>query len=65
MIGASGVVTRFPPDDHDLFEPFDNGFGIAKGDPGFIACLNAWVADGVASGRFHTRFVAAVKALIH
>jgi polar amino acid transport system substrate-binding protein len=65
MIGASGVVTRFPPDDHDLFEPFDNGFGIAKGDPGFIACLNAWVADGVASGRFHTRFVAAVEALIH
>ena len=65
MIGTTGVIADYPADEGDLFEPFDNGFGIAKGDPGFLACLDAWVADGVATGRFHDRFVAAVEDLIH
>ncbi|MEP7241564.1 MAG: transporter substrate-binding domain-containing protein, partial [Devosia sp.] len=65
MIGTAGVISDYAAAEGDLFEPFDNAFGVAKGDPGFIACLDAWVADGVATGRFHARFVAAVEELIH
>ena len=62
MIGKQGTVGTSPAD-ADLIDPFDNGFGVAKGDPGFIACLNAWVEDGVKSGRFHERFVKWVEKL--
>ena len=63
MIGLNGSVDG-RADEADLIEPFDNGFGVAKGDPGFIACLDAWVAEGVAANRFHVRFVQAVEELI-
>jgi polar amino acid transport system substrate-binding protein len=62
MIGTRGAITGEVAD-ADLIEPFDNGFGVAKGDQGFIDCLNAWVDDGVAAGRFHARFVKWVEAL--
>jgi ABC-type amino acid transport substrate-binding protein len=63
MIGNRGPLTGGPQDE-DLIEPFPNGFGVAKGDQGFIDCLNAWVEDGVRSGRFHERFNTAVNELI-
>ena len=62
MIGLHGAVGEMAKDT-DLIEPFDNGFGVAKGDSGFVACLDAWVADGVKAGRFHERFVKWVEKL--
>jgi len=35
--------------------PFDVAFGYSKQDPGFGACLNAWVADMAATGRIQQR----------
>jgi polar amino acid transport system substrate-binding protein len=63
MIGQKGSIDG-RAEEGDLIEPFDNGFGVAKGDPGFVACLDAWVAEGVAADRFHDRFVKAVEELI-
>ena len=62
MIGQNGSVEG-GPEEGDLIEPFDNGFGVAKGDQGFIDCLDAWVTEGVAAGRFHARFVKWVEEL--
>ena len=63
MIGPKGVVAGDVPIGDELIEPFDIGFGIAKGDPGFLACVNAFVQDLNDSGRFRDRYVAWAKKL--
>lgn len=54
-IGNNGRVTTPLPTEADLVNPFDVAFGYSKGDPGFGACLNAWVADMTTSGRIQQR----------
>ena len=54
-IGNNGRVTTPLPSEADLVNPFDVAFGYSKQDPGFGACLNAWVADMKASGRIQQR----------
>jgi ABC-type amino acid transport substrate-binding protein len=54
-IGNNGRVTTPLPTEADLVNPFDVAFGYSKNDPGFGACLNAWVADMTASGRIQQR----------
>lgn len=63
MIGPKGVIPGDVPPGEDTIEPFDVGFGIAKGDPGFLACVNAFVADLVESGRFRERYVRWVREM--
>lgn len=54
-IGNNGRVTTPLPTEADLVNPFDVAFGYSKGDPGFGACLNAWVADMNETGRIQQR----------
>jgi len=63
LIGPKGVVKTEVPVGEDLIEPFDIGFGVAKGDPGFLACVNAFVKDLNETGRFRDRYVGWVKKL--
>jgi polar amino acid transport system substrate-binding protein len=60
-IGKTGVITGEVPTDAEVFSPFDLAFAVAKGDPGFLACVNSWVQDGLDSGRFRERYVEWVK----
>ena len=57
LIGIRGVVKEVIPRLEDLVEPFDVGFGVRKGEPGWLACINAWVTDGLESDRFRERYV--------
>ncbi|MEV7004975.1 ABC transporter substrate-binding protein [Streptosporangium sp. NPDC051022] len=54
-IGLKGRVTgeRAQPD--EVIDPFKVAFGLAKNDPGWQGCVNAWVADATASGRMDKR----------
>jgi ABC-type amino acid transport substrate-binding protein len=63
LIGKRGLVKEEIPSEEDLIEPFDVGFGVRKGDPGWLACINAWVKEGVDSGRFRERYVLWVKKI--
>jgi ABC-type amino acid transport substrate-binding protein len=54
-IGNNGRVTTPLPSEEDLVNPFDVAFGYNKDDPGFGACLNAWVADMNQTGRIQQR----------
>lgn len=54
-IGTNGRVTTPLPTEADLVNPFDVAFGYSKNDPGFGACLNAWVTDMKTSGRIQQR----------
>lgn len=63
LIGIRGVVTEEIPPQEDLIEPFDVGFGVRKGDPGWLACVNAWVEDRLESGQFRERYVRWVKQI--
>lgn len=54
-IGNNGRVTTPLPTEADLVNPFDVAFGYSKQDPGFGACLNAWVADMTSTGRIQQR----------
>ncbi|GAA1667027.1 amino acid ABC transporter substrate-binding protein [Mycolicibacterium murale] len=54
-IGNNGRVTTPLPTEADLVNPFDVAFGYSKDDPGFGACLNAWVTDMNSSGRIQQR----------
>ncbi|MET0898452.1 MAG: transporter substrate-binding domain-containing protein, partial [Mycobacterium sp.] len=54
-IGTNGRVTTPLPTEADLVNPFDVAFGYSKQDPGFGACLNAWVADMTSTGRIQQR----------
>lgn len=63
LIGPKGVVDADVPVGEELIEPFDVGFGIAKGDPGFLACVNAFVKDLNDTGRFRERYIGWVKKL--
>jgi ABC-type amino acid transport substrate-binding protein len=63
LIGKRGVVNEEIPSQEDLIEPFDVGFGVKKDDSGWLACINAWVKEGVESGRFRERYVRWVKKI--
>jgi ABC-type amino acid transport substrate-binding protein len=63
VIGARGVVQQKIPVDEDLIEPFDVAFGVRKGDPGFLACVNAFVKYGLESGHFRDSYVKWVQEL--
>lgn len=54
-IGMNGRVTTNLPTEADLVNPFNVAFGYGKQDPGFGACLNAWIADMTSSGRIQQR----------
>jgi ABC-type amino acid transport substrate-binding protein len=54
-IGNNGRVTTPLPTEADLVNPFDVAFGYSKQDPGFGACLNAWVVDMSVTGRIQQR----------
>ncbi len=54
-IGLRGRVTTDVPEEEDLIEPFDVAFGLPQGDTGFKACVDAWVADLVDTGRMQDR----------
>lgn len=62
-IGTKGVSAEGIPRQDELIEPFDVGFGVRKGDPGFLNCVNAFVADLLESGRFRERYVRWVKTI--
>jgi ABC-type amino acid transport substrate-binding protein len=63
VIGKKGVVAGDLPNDDDLIEPFDVAFGVRKGDPGFLACVNAFVAYGLENGSFRASYEKWVKTL--
>ncbi len=63
MIGPKGPIMADVPPGDETIEPFDIGFGIAKGDVGFLACVNGFVADLNQSGEFRNRYVAWVKKM--
>ena len=54
-IGPLGVVQGVPTR-ADMVDPYDIGFGLRKGDPGFLGCVNAWVKDLTESGRYQKRW---------
>jgi polar amino acid transport system substrate-binding protein len=56
FIGKRGVVKGLPPSREDMIDPYDVGFGLRKGDPGFLSCVNAWVRDLTDTGRFQQRW---------
>jgi polar amino acid transport system substrate-binding protein len=64
LIGKHGVVTGMPSRD-DMIDPYDGGFGVKKGDAGFLNCLNAWVADLTETGRFQKRWDYWLEKLVH
>ena len=54
-IGKEGRIDEAPADPEKMLYPFDIGFGLPKGDPGWKACINAYVADLLDSGRLQDR----------
>ncbi len=54
-IGKEGRIGEAPADPEKMLYPFDIGFGLPKGDPGWKACINAYVADLLDSGRLQNR----------
>ncbi|MCZ6774354.1 MAG: transporter substrate-binding domain-containing protein [Proteobacteria bacterium] len=64
MIGTNGVVDGDVPPGDETIEPFDIGFGVAKGDPGFLACVNAYVAYLREDGRLYARYARWVKKMV-
>ncbi len=54
-IGLKGRITTERAANDEILDPFQVAFGIAKGDPGFAACANAWVDDALQSGRMQQR----------
>jgi polar amino acid transport system substrate-binding protein len=55
FIGKRGVVDGVPASE-DMIDPYEVGFGVRKGDPEFLSCVNAWVRDLADSGRFQKRW---------
>jgi ABC-type amino acid transport substrate-binding protein len=64
FIGKLGVV-KGVPSENDMIDPYSVGFGLRKGDPGFLACVNAWVKDLNADGRFQKRWDHWLSILVH
>jgi ABC-type amino acid transport substrate-binding protein len=64
FIGKRGVVKGVPTPD-DMVDPYAVGFGLKKGDPGFLTCVNAWVKDLNESGRFQKRWDHWLNVLVH
>ncbi len=54
-IGKEGRIEEAPADPDKMLYPFDIGFGLPKGDPGWKACIDAYVADLLDSGRLQER----------
>ena len=42
-IGKNGRITKTTGFEQDEFEGFDIGFGLKRGDPGWLKCVNAFV----------------------
>jgi len=55
FIGKRGVINGVPASE-DMIDPYEVGFGLRKGDLGFLSCVNAWVKDLTESGRFQQRW---------
>jgi|SaaInl4_135m_RNA_FD_contig_31_1658722_length_1089_multi_6_in_0_out_0_1 ABC-type amino acid transport substrate-binding protein len=54
-IGKEGRIEDAPADPEKMLYPFDIGFGLPKGDAGWKACIDAYVADLLNSGRLQDR----------
>jgi polar amino acid transport system substrate-binding protein len=64
FIGKRGVINGVPARE-DMIDPYDIGFGVRKGDAGFLNCLNAWVKDLTETGRYQQRWDHWLATLIH
>jgi ABC-type amino acid transport substrate-binding protein len=64
FIGKRGVVNGLPTRE-DMIDPYDVGFGVRKGDAGFLTCLNTWVKDLTETGRFQQRWDHWLTTLVH
>jgi len=65
LIGKHGVIASGIPTRDDMIDPYDIGFGVRKGDAGFLDCLNAWVKDLTETGRFQKRWDFWLAKLVH
>jgi ABC-type amino acid transport substrate-binding protein len=54
-IGLKGRVNGDHAADDEILDPFQVAFGLAKGDAGFKACVDAWVNEAKQSGRMQQR----------
>ncbi len=54
-IGVNGRISDAPAKNEEMVYPFDIGFGVPKTDPGWKACINAFVEDLLTTGRLADR----------
>lgn len=54
-IGLKGRINGDRASDDEILDPFQVAFGLAKGDAGFKACVDAWVNEAKSSGRMQQR----------
>lgn len=54
-IGRQGRVTADAASEEDIIDPFEVAFGLPQGDPGWKACVDAWVNEATESGRVDER----------
>lgn len=54
-IGLNGRVTTPTASEDEIIDPFEVAFGLPKGDEGWKACVDAWVADAREDGRMDER----------
>jgi ABC-type amino acid transport substrate-binding protein len=54
-IGLKGRINGDRASDDEILDPFKVAFGLAKGDDGFKACVDAWVNEAKVSGRMQQR----------
>lgn len=54
-IGLRGRINADHASDDEILDPFQVAFGLAKGDAGFKACVDAWVNEAKQSGRMQQR----------
>jgi ABC-type amino acid transport substrate-binding protein len=54
-IGLKGRVSGDRAQSDEIIDPFKVAFGLAKDDPGWQGCVDAWVGDATGSGRMAKR----------